>query len=108
MGRPRPLTSWVSSRWSKVMQIAIVAPGNMGAAVARRLHEHGVEVLTTLEGRGPASAARARSAGMTVVPFDRLCEARFVLSILPSASALDFARAIAPQLSATERKPLFV
>jgi 3-hydroxyisobutyrate dehydrogenase-like beta-hydroxyacid dehydrogenase len=90
------------------MQIAVVAPGNMGAAVARRLHEHGVEVLTTLEGRGPASAARARSAGMTVVPFDRLCEARFVLSILPPASALDFARAIAPLLSATERKPLFV
>lgn len=90
------------------MQVAIVSPGNMGAAVAQRLAEQGVEVLTTLEGRGVASAARARGAGMRVVPFDRLCEARLILSILPPASALDFARAIAPVLRATEPKPVFV
>jgi putative dehydrogenase len=90
------------------MKVAIVAPGNMGAAVAQRLGEHGVEVLTTLEGRGAASATRARAAGMTVVPFDRLCEGESLLSILPPAAALGFARQAAPLLGAAERKPVFV
>jgi|SRR5581483_6974860 len=90
------------------MQVAIVAPGNMGAAVAQRLGENGVEVLTTLDGRSAASAARARGAGMKAVSFDRLCEAQCVLSILPPAAALDLARKMAPLLRATERKPVFV
>jgi len=92
------------------MKVAIVAPGNMGAAVGRRLAERGVEVLTSLEGRGAASATRAREAGMTVVSFDRLCngDAQLLLSILPPASALDFARLAAPLLTAAERKPVFV
>ena len=92
------------------MKVAIVAPGNMGAAVGRRLREHGVEVLTSLEGRGAASAARAAEAGMTVVPFPRLCDSRaqLLLSILPPSSALSFARQVAPLLSAAERKPVFV
>jgi 3-hydroxyisobutyrate dehydrogenase-like beta-hydroxyacid dehydrogenase len=92
------------------MKVAIVAPGNMGAAVGRRLGEQGVEVLTSLEGRGAASAARAREAGMTVVPFDRLCDfdAQFLLSILPPSAALNFARQLAPFLTAAERKPVFV
>jgi len=92
-----------------VPSVAIVAPGNMGAAVARRLGEHGVRVVTTLEGRGTASAVRAREAGITVVPRDRLCEAQFVLSILPPAAALTFAKTMAPALrSATAEKPVFV
>jgi putative dehydrogenase len=89
--------------------VAIVAAGNMGAAVARRLNDHGVRVLTTLTGRGAASMARADAAGMTDVPLDRLPEAELVLSILPPASALSFAQQMAPLLSATvARKPVFV
>ena len=93
---------------NSVQSVAIVAPGNMGAAVARRLGDHGVRVVTTLEGRGPASAARAREAGMTVVPRDRLCEAQFVLSILPPAAALSFAQTMAPLLRSAGQRPLFV
>ena len=88
--------------------VAIVAPGNMGAAVARRLTEHGVKVLTTLAGRGAASVARAEAAGMTDVPLDGLVAAELVLSILPPAHALSFAQQMAPLLLAAERKPVFV
>ena len=88
--------------------VAIVAAGNMGAAVAGRLTGHGVRVLTTLAGRGVASVARAEAAGMTDVPLDRLPAAEMVLSILPPAHALSFARQMAPLLLAAERKPVFV
>ena len=88
--------------------VAIVAPGNMGAAVAKRLGEQRVSVLTVLEGRGEASAARARDARMTVVPRDRLCEAQFILSILPPAAALSFVQVMAPILGEAAQKPVFV
>ena len=88
--------------------VAIVAAGNMGAAVARRLNEHGAKVLTTLAGRGAASVARAEAAGMTDVPLDGLVAAELVLSILPPAHALSFAQQMAPLLLAAERKPVFV
>jgi L-threonate 2-dehydrogenase len=88
--------------------VAIVAPGNMGAAVAKRLGEHDVSVMTVLEGRGAASAARARDAGMTAVPHGRLCEAQFILSILPPAAALSFAQFMAPVLREAVQKPVFV
>jgi 3-hydroxyisobutyrate dehydrogenase-like beta-hydroxyacid dehydrogenase len=93
---------------SGVPLVAIVAAGNMGAAVAKRLGEHGVKVVTTLDGRGAASAARARDAGMSDVPRDRLCEAQFVLSILPPSSALAFAQLMAPVLQGAARRPVFV
>jgi L-threonate 2-dehydrogenase len=88
--------------------VAIVAPGNMGAAVGRRLTENGVRVLTTLAGRGAASIARAVAAGMTDVALDRLVEAEIVLSILPPAQALSFAEQMAPLLLTAEPQPVFV
>jgi len=103
--------------------VAIVAPGNMGAAVARRLTENGVEVLTALEGRGAASVARASAAGMKDVPLDGLTRADVVLSILPPECAFRFAERMAVVLAragksaaasgtagaqAAERKPVFV
>lgn len=91
-----------------VPSVAIVAPGNMGAAVAKRLAEHGVKVVTMLDGRGTASTTRAREAGMTDVPRDGLCEAQFVLSILPPSAALAFAQLMAPSLKNAAQKPVFV
>jgi L-threonate 2-dehydrogenase len=44
--------------------VAIVAPGEMGAAVAARLGERGVRVMTSLAGRSAASVARAERAHM--------------------------------------------
>ena len=85
------------------LTVAIVAAGNMGAAVARRLVENGVRVLTSLTGRSAASEARARAAGMTAVELGQLASAQVVLSILPPAHALAFARERAPLLGGASR-----
>ena len=80
------------------LTVGIVAAGNMGAAVARRLVENGVRVLTSLTGRSAASEARAGAAGMLAVDLEQLAAAQIVLSILPPAHALAFAREMAPVL----------
>ena len=98
------------------LTVGIVAAGNMGAAVARRLVDNGVRVLTSLAGRSAASEARARVAGMTAVELGQLASAEIVLSILPPAHALAFAREMAPVLAgsapsagpARVNKPVFV
>ncbi len=88
--------------------VAVVAPGSMGAAVGERLAANGVEVLTALEGRGPASRERARAAGMRAVPDTQLAEADFVLSIVPPAAARPFAERMAEPLRRANRKAVFV
>jgi putative dehydrogenase len=80
----------------------------MGAAVGRRLTEYGVQVLTTLGGRSAASEARALKAGMTPVSADRLADADLILSIVPPGEAVSFAEELAPALTQTARKPVFV
>ena len=69
--------------------VAIIAPGEMGSAVAARLSERGVKVITSLAGRSPASAARAQRAHMAPVADDHaLVEgADFFLSICPPGQA---------------------
>lgn len=55
--------------------IAILAPGAMGSAVARRLSENGARVLTSLKGRSEATLKRAADAGMVGTEDDALAEA---------------------------------
>jgi len=88
--------------------VAIIAPGNMGAAVAKRLTEHKVTVLTALAGRSAASGRRAHEAGMTVVDERQLAEADFLLSIVPPGDALALAKRLAPLLAAANNKPIYV
>lgn len=88
--------------------VAIVAPGNMGAGLARRLTEHGVKVLTLLNGRSAASRRRAEEAGMIGVAADALVDVDLLLSVLPPANALAFAEQIAFALKSARRKPVFV
>ncbi len=90
------------------LTVAIIAPGNMGAAVGARLTEHKVTVLTSLAGRSEASAARARAAGMTAVADAQLTECDFLLSIVPPGDALALAQRLAPVLSAANKKPTYV
>jgi 3-hydroxyisobutyrate dehydrogenase-like beta-hydroxyacid dehydrogenase len=87
--------------------VAILAQGAMGAGIAARLVAHGVTVLTCLEGRSAASAARTAAAGMTAVPRDGLARADAFLSILPPAEAVATAQAMAPILAAAPRPPLY-
>ena len=88
--------------------VAIIAPGAMGSAVARRLHDNGVRVLTSLEGRTPESAARAAAAGMTDVAPSELAQADILLSIVPPGSAVALAGELAAALANASRKPLYV
>lgn len=88
--------------------VALVAPGNMGAGLARVLAEHGVAVRTHLEGRGPASLQRAREARMQDAPLAALVEVDFVLSVMPPAAALPFAQKLVPLIVSSSRRPVFV
>jgi putative dehydrogenase len=88
--------------------VAIVAPGNMGAGVAKRLTENGVTVLTSLAGRSAASERRAREAGMRPVDDRALTEADFLLSIVPPGEALALAERLVPALAAANDKPTYV
>lgn len=88
--------------------VAIIAPGNMGAGVGRRLTENRVTVLTSLAGRSEESVKRAREAGMQPVEERVLAEADFLLSIVPPGEALRLANQLTPILTAANRKPVYV
>ena len=88
--------------------VAVVAPGNMGAGVGRRLTENKVTVLTSIAGRSEESAKRAREAGMQPVEDRTLAEADFLLSIIPPGDALGLAKRLAPVLTAANTKPVYV
>ena len=90
--------------------IAIVGSGEMGSAVGRCLVDSGFRVRTALDGRSRLSRERAADAGM----LDRgglealAGDADLLLSILPPALAVDFARRVCPLLGAAPGDPLFV
>lgn len=89
--------------------IAIIAAGAMGSAVAGRLTQRGATVLTSLDGRGPESRARAEAAGMLDVDDQRLVdEACMILSIVPPAEARALAERFAARLGKAVHAPIFV
>lgn len=88
--------------------VAIVAAGNMGAAVGARLVSRGANVLTSLAGRSAASGRRAADAGMTAADDRQIAQAEFVLSIVPPGEAVALAERLAPALQATNNEPLYV
>ena len=90
--------------------VGVIAQGTMGSGVGRRLRESGAEVRTLLSGRSPASAERARAAGMVAATDERalLDGADFFLSILPPGEAEPLARRLAPTLTALSRKPVYL
>jgi 3-hydroxyisobutyrate dehydrogenase-like beta-hydroxyacid dehydrogenase len=88
--------------------VAIIAPGNMGAGIGRRLSENQVTVLTSLAGRSAESVKRAREAGMQAAEDRAVAEADFLMSIIPPGEALALAQRLAPVLSAANSKPVYV
>src|SRR3954471_15114827 len=90
--------------------IGIIAMGEMGSATARRLHEHGATVITSLAGRSAASAARAEKAGAIPVSTDDefVGQVGFILSIVPPGDAVALAERLAPALKRAKRKPVYV
>ena len=88
--------------------VVIIAPGNMGAAVAKRLTENKVAVLTALGGRSEESKKRAHDAGMQGVEDRALTKADFLLSIVPPGDALALAKRLAGVLTESNSKPIYV
>jgi putative dehydrogenase len=90
------------------LTVAIVAPGNMGAGIGQRFHEHGATVLTSLVGRSKASAERAAKAGMQAADDAQLMQADMLLSIVPPGEALALAKRFAPLIERANKKPIYV
>jgi L-threonate 2-dehydrogenase len=88
--------------------VAVVAPGNMGAAVGQRLVERGARVVTLLRGRSAATAARAQAAGLEPVEEAALAGVDAILSIVPPGAATALAERLSEMLERAERKPLYV
>ncbi|MDH2342340.1 DUF1932 domain-containing protein [Bradyrhizobium sp. SSUT18] len=88
--------------------IAILAPGAMGSAVARRLSEHGARVLTSLKGRSEATRKRAADAGMIGAEDDAIADADIILSIVPPGEAVALAERLAGLIVRREKKPVVV
>jgi 3-hydroxyisobutyrate dehydrogenase-like beta-hydroxyacid dehydrogenase len=88
--------------------VAVIAPGMMGAAVGKRLVDNGLKVLTSLKGRSPDTAARAKAAGMVTSSDEEIAASDFILSILPPGDAVALAERFAPALQASNAKPVYV
>lgn len=52
----------------KVYAVGLLSPGDMGHVVGRVLLEHGMPVLTCLEGGSPRTRQLVRTAGIQAVP----------------------------------------
>jgi len=88
--------------------IAILAPGAMGSAVARRLSENGARVLTSLKGRSEATLKRAADAGMIGAEDDAIADADIILSIVPPGEAEALAQRLAALIVKRDKKPVVV
>jgi 3-hydroxyisobutyrate dehydrogenase-like beta-hydroxyacid dehydrogenase len=88
--------------------VAIVAPGAMGSAVARRLNEHGARVLTSLAGRSEATAQRAAAAGMIAASDAEIARADVILSIVPPAEAVALAERLAVAVADNRTQPIII
>jgi L-threonate 2-dehydrogenase len=86
----------------------VIAPGAMGAAVGKRLADHGAKVLTSLKGRSEVTTARARAGGMAAASDAEIAAADFILSILPPGEALALAERFTSALQVSNAKPVYV
>jgi 3-hydroxyisobutyrate dehydrogenase-like beta-hydroxyacid dehydrogenase len=95
---------------NKVLRIAVIGAGEMGAAVARRMRECGATVMTSLRGRGATSIERVRRASIEVIDDDDILarEADFILSIVPPGVAAEVAERYRDPILRAETKPIFV
>ena len=91
-------------------RVAIIATGEMGNAVGRKLREGGAQVTTCLAGRSARSHKLAEQAGITAVADDdaliKGCDV--FLSIIPPGESTGLAERIAKAMKRTGAKPVFV
>jgi len=89
--------------------VGILSPGAMGHAIGAVLRQHGLRVLTNLQGRSARTAALAAQAGMTDVADDYTLvgEADILLSLVVPAQASACTERVAAAVRATHTTLLF-
>lgn len=92
-----------------VKTVAILSPGDMGHAVGQALGEHGLEVITCLQGRSERTRQLARKASIRDMPSleQLVLEADLIMSILVPAEAVNAATRVADALRATGASPCY-
>ena len=87
--------------------VAILVPGEMGAAVGKAFGDNGLEVITCLQGRSAPTRERARAAGFRdVADVETLLgEADIVLSIMPPEHAPASAEKVAAAMKSSGDTP---
>lgn len=90
--------------------VGLLSPGDMGHSVGAVLRQHGLQVLTCLDGRSDRSRALAAEADIADVPtLEALVEqSDILLSILVPARALETAERVAAAMRATGSDLLYV
>jgi len=90
-----------------IRTVAILSPGEMGAATGKAFQEHGFDIITSLEGRSETSRKRASAAGFRDCGSiaSVLAEADIVFSILPPGDALTQAERVAAAMKETGHTP---
>lgn len=92
-----------------MVTIAVVAMGEMGSGIARRLVDRGARVVTSLAGRSSASVSRAKAAGAVVLDDANLVdEADIFLSIVPPSLAPTTAQHYFPQIERAIKRSVFI
>lgn len=93
-----------------VRTVGLLSPGDMGHTVGAVLRQHGLRLLTCLDGRSARTRVLATEAGFEDVPtVDELVrEADMVLCILVPAEALGVAERIAAAIQRTNADVLYV
>ena len=94
----------------KVKAVGIVSAGDMGSGIGSVLTNGGMEVVTSLDGRGDLTRLRAGEAGMRDVgSLDAVVAACDVfLSVLVPAQATDLGQRVADAMRRTGAKPVYV
>lgn len=90
--------------------IGLLAPGEMGHAVAAILQRGGLRVITNLSGRSEQTASRARKAQIEAVADDAALarESDIFLSIAPPGEAMSIARRIVAAASRRSTRLIYV
>jgi L-threonate 2-dehydrogenase len=93
-----------------IRTVGIISPGEMGHAIGAVLHQHGMRVITNVQGRSARTLQRAKAAGISDVADDEILvqEADVLLSLLPPNQAAALAERIAAVLRKTGAPLLFV
>ena len=79
---------------NRATTVGILYCGDMGSAVGKLLRKAGLRVVTTFEGRSPATQDRALNSGIEILPTldDVVAQSHIVFSLVLPSSALETAR----------------